>query len=209
MGNFVSRVRSFGRSAFRFSLLATGMMMLVSCSVAPTAPTHRLLMHRAMIDFTGLRDIMHIPTVKVSWSPPIGWDRLTTKKTALYTNEQWRSPSSHTGVGVAYIKLPIPITADMITWFAKNEYCKKSDDGRIIAQWTDSLGRPWFECENNKYHVRGYAITRGLEAWIVYSGYRTANAPDPAEISLAMRSAETIVPGVTASPSTQPTVAQR
>ena len=206
MGHFFLRLRSVERSVSHYALLASGVLMMTSCSVAPTAPTHRLLMHRAAIDFTGLKNVIEVPSVKVSWAPPMGWDRLQTKKTALYVNEQWRSPSAHTGVGVAYIKLPIPITADMITWFAKNEYCKKSDDGRIIAQWTDTLGRPWFECENNKYHVRGYAITRGLEAWIVYSGYRTAHAPDPAEISLAMRSSETIVPGG-ALPTTQPSLA--
>jgi hypothetical protein len=201
MGKFLSRT-------FRVTLLAAGLMMIASCSVAPTAPVHRLLMHRAMIDFTGLRDVIEVPTVHATWAPPIGWDRLMTKKTALYVNEQWRSPSAHTGVGVAYIKLPVPVTADMITWFAKNEYAKKSDDGRIIAQWTDSLGRPWFECENKKYHVRGYAITRGFEAWIIYSGYRTANTPDPAEISLAIRSAETIIPGATL-PTTQPSLASK
>ena len=123
----------------------------------------------------------------------------------LYTHEQWRSPSSLTGVGVAYVRLPLPLSSKAIAWFAKQEYGKKAADGRIIAEWTDELGRSWFEAENKKYHVRGYVTTRGLEAWIVYSGYRLTDPPEPAEISLATRSAETFIPIPANAPATQPT----
>ncbi|MBC8106970.1 MAG: hypothetical protein H7Z14_10305, partial [Anaerolineae bacterium] len=131
-----------------------------------------------------------------------GWERIAPRPSRLYSHEQWRSPSGHTGVGVAYIRMPIPLGAGTLAWFAKQEYGKKSEDGRIIAQWTDNLGRTWFEVENKKYHVRGYVTTRGLDAWIIYSGYRLTSTPDPMELSVALRSLETIAPIMP--PTTQP-----
>ena len=65
---------------------------------------------------------------------------------------------------------------------------------RLINEWTDELGRNWFEVENNKYHVRGYALAQGFEAWIVYFGYKLNYPPDLGEISLAARAADTFVP---------------
>ena len=63
--------------------------------------------------------------------------------------------------------------------------------------------RNWFEVENKKYHVRGYVTTHGLDAWIIYSGYRRSSTPDPLELSVALRSVETIAPIMNA-PTTQP-----
>jgi hypothetical protein len=168
---------------------------MTGCSFAPPVQTNRLIRHRAFIDFSGLKPLETLSSVKVTAAPPSGWDRLPARKSLLYTHEQWRSPSAQTGVGVAYVRLPLPLSAQAIAWFAKQEYGRKADDGKIISEWTDSMGRAWFEAENRKYHVRGYVATRGSEAWIVYSGYRLTSPPDPAEVSLAARSAETFVPG--------------
>jgi hypothetical protein len=90
--------------------------------------------------------------------------------------------------------MPIPLSAQTLIWFAKQEYAKSRKDGRLTTEWTDSIGRPWFEAENAKYHVRGYAVVKGLDAWIVYYGYKVGHAPDPAEVSLAGRCLETILP---------------
>jgi hypothetical protein len=126
----------------------------------------------------------------------------------LYSHQQWRSPSASAGVGVAYIHTPIPLSTDMLVWFAKNEYAKRQASGdksgattrpadiggRLIGEWTDSLGRHWFEAESTKYHVKGYAMTRGCEAWIVYSGWRVKSKPCEAEIALGARAADSVVP---------------
>ena len=76
----------------------------------------------------------------------------------------------------------------------QREYTKRADDGKVLAQWTDSIGRPWFEVENAKFHVRGYVVTSGMDAWIIYAGYRMLETPEPEEIALAGRSLETILP---------------
>jgi len=197
------------RLSIRIVALTLAVALLSSCSIAPTpANESKWIRHRALIDFSGLKSLESVPTVKASIAPPIGWERIPARPSKLYVHEQWRSPSGHAGVGVAYIRMPIPLGANTLAWFAKQEYGKRSEDGKIIAQWTDALDRTWFEVENKKYHVRGYVTTRGLDAWIIYSGYRRASTPDPMELSVAQRSLESIAP-IMNSPATQPTLARK
>ena len=66
--------------------------------------------------------------------------------------------------------------------------------GRLLAEWTDSVGREWIEAENDKYHVRGYAVTCGFDAWLVYTGFRRHAMPNPVDLQLAGRSMESVVP---------------
>jgi hypothetical protein len=192
---FTSSLKRFARGA----LLSSALALVMSCSVTPSTTSTRLLNHRAAIDFTGLRNARMVDTVKASIASPIGWDRLVTQRAALYTHEQWRSASMLTGVGCAYVRMPLPLSAETICWLARQEYAKQSkhgDGGKVISNWTDHLGRVWFEGENAKYHIRGYVVTHGFEAWIVYFGYRVPSTPDPAELSVAMRCLETIVPSL-------------
>jgi hypothetical protein len=190
--------------SFRTTALMLGVGLLSSCSAVPATPESRWIRHRALIDFSGLKSVEPISSIKASIAPPIGWELIPRRPSKLYVHEQWRSPSGFTGVGVAYVRMPIPLSAGALAWLARQEYSKKSEDGKVIAQWTDSLDRTWFEVENNKYHVRGYVTTRGLDAWIIYSGYRVASPPDPMEMSLARRSLETIAPTMNAT--TQPSM---
>jgi hypothetical protein len=159
-----------------------------------TVTAAQLAHRQRTIDTTGLKDVQTIDVVKARVSPPRAWVPLNVKKTHLFTDMQWRSPSRNTGVGIAYVRLPLPLPAGALIWFAKQEYTKKANDGKLLAEWTDSIGRPWFEAENNKYHVTGYVVTRGFEAWIVYSGYKIATPPSDEELKVARRAQETIVP---------------
>jgi len=185
----------------RLSILVRGMAwvgMLVAggCQIAPSISTMKLTQHRLLLDFSGLGRVCLVRSVDASIAPPATWDELRTQRTLLYTHQQWRSPSHATGVGIVYINPPIPVSANLLVWLARNEYAKKSGaNGRVISQWTDSLGRCWFEAENDKYRVRGYAMTHGFDAWIAYCGYRVGSTPAPGELGLAARSLETIVPG--------------
>jgi hypothetical protein len=147
-----------------------------------------------MVDPSGLRDVETVDLVKVHVAAPKKWDVLPPKKASLYTDMQWRSPSHLTGVGVAYVHLPLPMSAQTIAWLAEKEYSKRSGDGKLIARWDDELGRPWFEAENSRYHVRGYIVTKGWEAWIIYCGYKREQPPSAAELGIASRSLETIMP---------------
>ena len=164
------------------------------CQVAPPVTTAKLLHHQAMIDFSGLKNPEVVESLKTLCAPPQEWQELGLQKTAMYTHQQWKSPSTFTGVGVAYVKMPLPLPARALVWLAKNEYAKKGPDGRIIGEWTDAAGRQWFEAENSRYHVRGYAITKGFEAWIIYCGYKVEHPLQPSEVSLAVRSAEAMIP---------------
>jgi len=178
-------------------LAPTTIVALSGCQVLPAVAPRHLIHPPQFLDLTGLLPQQDIDAIKVNWAVPRGWEALPLKKGPMYTHQQYRSKTGVTGVGVAHIHMPIPVSASAIAWFAKNEYLKRAkdqQDGKLIGRWTDRQGREWFEAENSKYHARGYVLTRGLEAWIVYSGYRVAHSPDPEEIAVSQRSAATISP---------------
>jgi hypothetical protein len=166
------------------------------CQFAPAVSTSRLIHHQEQIETLGLDPTGTVTALKAQCAPPHEWRALPLQHSPLYTHQQWKSPSGLTGVGVAYITMPLPLSAKAIIWFAKGEYQKKEKegDGKQLGQWTDSLGREWFEAENKKYHVRGCVMTRGFEAWIIYTGYKLAQPRREDEINLAERCQEKILP---------------
>jgi hypothetical protein len=184
-----------------------GSLLFLAGAGCQSAPPERMASQRAFIDFTGLGPLREISALKSSGSVPDQWDPLPLQNTPLYAHQQWRSPTLTTGVGIAFIHLPLPVPASAVLWFAQREYSASQSDGRSLGRWTDTVGREWFAAENKRFYVRGYVVTRGMDAWIVYCGYRRQNAPNPYEFSLAVRSLETIVPGGTmpgGSPALQP-----
>lgn len=190
---------------------AAGLLILVSyvggCQSADQVSGRRLIEHQAFIDFSGLKKDEVVSSVKTTIAAPRQWEDMPLQANPLFTHQQWRSPSTHTGVGVVLAHLPLPLNAKMVVWFAKQQYARDQRDGKVLGEWVDPLGRSWFEAENEKYHLRGFVVVKGFEAWVVYFGYRTHYPPDVAEISLAARSAETAVPMIddlAAAPTTQP-----
>ncbi len=172
---------------------AVGGVIVGGCQMGPSVSQRTLARHQALMEKDGLKTVQAVLALKVTAAPPEDWQALPLTKGALYTHQQWRSPSKATGVGVIYAKLPIPLPVGTLLFFAKQEYTKKQADGRLIAQWTDRFGRSWFEAENNKYHVKGYAVVQGTDAWFVYSGYRTTMDQRPEEIALADRCQDTVL----------------
>lgn len=191
-----------GTNCLNATLLAG---LSVGCQTGKPIQSQRLIEHQALVDFSGLKPAEHIPELNVHGALPAHWTRSPFQKTALYSQTYWRSPSGHTGVGAVDIHLPLPISADMVLWLAEREYTKKANDGRLIAKWKDELGRSWFEAESKSYHVRGYALAQGFEAWVVFFGYRLDRPPEPGEIGIAARSADTFIPLVNRSPSSPTT----
>lgn len=189
VGSTASRI---GRGCACLILL----LMSTGCQVGtPTVSNSALLAHLPGVDFSGLKPVQPVDPIKVDCSVPSRWKTLRLDHNALYTHQQWKSQTGYTGAGVAYIHLPIPLSAKAVLWFAKMEYTKKGPTtGKALGEWTDELGRPWFEAENEKYHVRGYAVTNGFSAWIVYYGYKVQRPLEPAELSLAQRCVDTVVP---------------
>ncbi|HSU66983.1 MAG TPA: hypothetical protein VLJ39_08940 [Tepidisphaeraceae bacterium] len=193
-------------TAVQSALLVGLFLWTAGCQTGPQVSSRRLIEHQAMIDFAGLNNDAPVASVKTVLGTPRKWEIMPTDRTALYTHQQWRSPSTHTGIGVLYAHLPLPLSAKTVVWLAKQEYSKSQHNGKIVNEWTDGLGRSWFEAENNRYHIRGYVVVNGFDAWVVYFGYRSHYPPDVAEISLAARAAESAVPmqDESAVPTTQP-----
>ena len=164
-------------------------VLTAGCQFGQPAPVKR-----TPVEHIDLLPVSMNDTLKVSWSLPYDWKPFEGKKSPLYSHMQFRSPSLSTGFGVAYVHMPLPLSAKAIVWFAKSQYTSQSSDGRLIGEWTDKLGRYWFEAENAKYHVKGYAVTRGFEAWIVYSGYRMSQPKRDDDVRLANQAADSVIP---------------
>jgi hypothetical protein len=107
-----------------------------------TVSTVRLIQHQAVIDCSGLLETQTVDGVKCTSPRRKSGNCCPSRRPAIYTDMQWRSPSKMTGVGVAYFRLPIHCRHSTLIWLAKQEYCKKSQDGELIGQWEDDLGPP-------------------------------------------------------------------
>jgi hypothetical protein len=185
--------------AIRVILILT-VAMMVGCQSPQPGIGVRMVEHAALINSTGLATAQPRKQINVTAAIPLGWEMMDTDTTSLYTHQQWRSPNHATGLGVVYLHLPLPMSAKTLVWLAKSQYSKltakqhRPDDSQLLGEWTDSLGREWFEGENQKYHVKGYIVTNGFDAWAVYSGYRLKSPPNNADINLAYRGMDSIVP---------------
>jgi hypothetical protein len=173
--------------------------LLVGCQAPQPDLGNRLMAHVAMVDSSGLAPPAAMPEINVRGAVPQGWETMDIDKTPLYTHQQWRAPNHSTGIGVAYIHMPLPMSAKALVWFARGQYSRMNakqhkSDPSLLGEWTDSLGREWFEGENEKYHVKGYVVTSGFDAWAVYSGYRLKVPPNKNSINLAYRAMDSIVP---------------
>ncbi len=179
-------------------------LLAAGCQPPAAEMSERLNAHLAMIDFTGLAPPRPIDRVGASASIPRSWDLLPTQGGGLFTHCQWRSPSHTTAVGVVHIHMPLPMSARTLVWLAKSRYndAPKTDadhkvpggPGRLVREWSDPVGREWVEAENDRYRLRGYAVTCGFDAWVVYSGYKLKGLPNPVDIELAGRSMDSVVP---------------
>jgi len=177
------------------SLLA--LLSSAGCQLLPPTASKQLIRPREFLDLTGLVPPRAVEELDVRWAIPRGWDASPIRRNVLYTHQQYRSPGRTVGVGVAMIRLPFPLSADLLAWLVRGEYLKRvrgQGPAELLARWTDSTGREWFDGRNGRYHARGYIRVQGLTAWIVYSGYRLSSPADPVELGIARRSAESVMP---------------
>src|SRR5947209_9443412 len=84
------------------------------CQTGPQVSSRRLIEHQAMIDFSGLKPAAAVEPVQTVLGVPSHWTEMPPKATALYHHQQWKSPSGHTGVGIVYCHLPLPLSAKTV-----------------------------------------------------------------------------------------------
>lgn len=181
------------------SILLPLLLLISGCAVSPSVSPKRLIASQAMLDFEGLSPTRLQPKLKVYAALPASWTRLPTKVSGPIIHQQWRSPSHQTAVGIGYIRLPFPVSAKFLIWLAKMQYADDANKAGksadvAIKEWTDPTGREWFDAKTDKYHLQGYAITDGFDAWIVYSGYKRGIGVNWPELALATRSMKSVLP---------------
>ena len=189
------------------------------CQPSQQVMARQLSARMSMIDFSGLAKAKPVEGLGVSAAVPRSWQKQPVTGKAMFTFGQWRSPDRGVAVGVVHVSLPLPMSAQTLVWLAKARYGSAVEKqaaakhpapggpGRLLAEWTDDVGREWVEAENDKYHLRGYAVTCGFEAWLVYAGAKRPSAPNPVDWQLALRSMESVVPDPLAP--TEPAVPSR
>src|SRR5580700_6376048 len=69
-------------------------------SGAPTVSNRILIAHLPGVDFAGLKPMQSVDTVKADCSLPDKWIPLRLDRNALYTHQQWKSPTGASGAGV-------------------------------------------------------------------------------------------------------------
>ena len=205
------------------SLLLLLAAAIVGCQPSQETMTRQLSARMTMIDFSGLAPAKPIAGLEVSAAVPRSWELLPVQKGTMFSHRQWRTPGHTVSVGVVHVRLPLPMSAQTLVWLAKAKYDPVTDKpggksadqkpadhgdaaaadakskvpggkGRLLGEWTDAVGREWVEAENDRFHVRGYAVTCGFDAWLVYTGYKRKGMPDPVDLTLAARSMESVVP---------------
>jgi hypothetical protein len=172
-----------------------GLMMLVLfCGCGPTVSRFHLLQNRSRVDVSGLTQVQSVENVNASIALPDGWEKDEPIHHGPLLDQRWISGSHDTAVGVGYLRTPWPLSASTLVWFAKREFTKKENAGWIASEWTDALGRPWYEAENPEFHIIGYAFTDGFDAWFIYYAYKAYRPFHDDEVNLAARSLETVIP---------------
>lgn len=182
------------RSKTLFSVLGFGVptlglcVLVASCRMSGNVSEAALVLHNSQASGAGLSGAVGVEPLKVSMSPPAGWRPAQLHQANRYAYQQWWSQSGRTAVGVTYVRMPLPMNSKMVVTLAACE------GGRVIREWTDAIGRQWFEGERNGHRMVGYVLIRGFDAWINYSAWSLAESQVPAELELANRSIETIIP---------------
>jgi hypothetical protein len=182
--------------------------LLAGCQPSAAEMGHQLTVRMSMIDFSGLAPAVPLGGgLDVSAAIPRAWQLAPGQERAMFAHQQWRNAARDIGVGVVHVHMPLPMSAKTLVWLAKSRYAaaaKSSDggkpkvpggEGQLLNEWTDAVGREWVEAENDRVHVKGYAVTCGFDAWIVYVGVRRPGVPNPVDLQLAERSMESVVPG--------------
>ena len=120
--------------------LATG------CQTASKVTNRRLIEHQALIDFSGLAPAETVDGVKVSCSVPRQWEAVPLKKAPLYSHQQWKSPSTHTGLGVVYIShrlKEVGQIADRVTVLRDGRNAGELSRSEIRHEATERLLELW------------------------------------------------------------------
>src|SRR5258705_11738222 len=83
----------------RLGFVFTAVSAFVSgCQMAAPAPKALFSDYREKLNESGLALPLAVDPLQVHAAFPAGWQALPLQKNALYTHQQWRSPSKRTGV---------------------------------------------------------------------------------------------------------------
>src|SRR5438067_8466730 len=108
-----SRAAGAGVGAVMVAMLA----FAGGCQTGVAPASHRdFKIHAAQVPFTGLKPAARAEAVRATIAAPEKWTALAPYQGTLYTHQQWRSPTAHTGVGIVSVGLPLPLGSSTVMW---------------------------------------------------------------------------------------------
>ena len=149
---------------------------------------------------TGLEPHYPIEIIQAIVSPPTGWKQEAHKVTPRSEHDIWISPSGSTAYGVLFIRLPLPVGANLtLNEFLKGMREREHGVAKLLEKQDDpAIDGIRFVAEGGIHKLRAKLMTRGFRAWVIYAGTLVAKPERPDELELAERAREATIIGLPA-----------
>jgi hypothetical protein len=178
----------------RLVLLA---ITLSGCAAGTTPQRPDLAVAGRCSSMAGLDAPQHLPELRATVAPPIGWSPQKLQGSARHTHQVWQSPTGNTAYGVIHFRLPFPVGHELLLWAFMNEMRRDQGQARLIEKrWDANLGGIRFVTEGGLYRIRTNLVVRGFDGWAVYAGTFRSGPILPDELALAERAREYTEVGV-------------
>jgi hypothetical protein len=151
----------------------------------PTSPT------------TGLQPHFPVEVVQAIVSPPVGWKLEPHKTTPRSEHDIWISPTGATAYGVLFIRLPLPVGANLTLSKFLEEMKKREGRADLLEKKDDNaIDGIRFVAEGGIHKIHAKLMTRGFRAWVIYAGSKQGTPERPDELETAARSREATIIGL-------------
>jgi hypothetical protein len=150
---------------------------------------------------TGLTEGFPVDILQTIVTPPVDWKQIPHKTTPRSEHDTWVSATGDTAYGVLFIRLPLPVGANITLDQFLKEMRKKEGDAILLEKQDDpAIDGIRFVCEGGIYKIRAKLMTRGFRAWVIYAGTLRAKPVREDELKVAERAREATIIGLPEAP---------
>jgi hypothetical protein len=129
--------------------------------------------------------------------PPVGWVKEPHKTTPRSEHDIWLSPTGATAYGVLFIKLPLPVGANLTLDQFLKEMKKREGEANLLEKQDDAeIDGIRFIADGGIHKIRAKLMTRGFRAWVIYAGSIHSKPERPDELEVAARAREATIIGL-------------
>jgi hypothetical protein len=146
---------------------------------------------------TGLSEGYPVEIIQAIVTPPVGWKQEPHKVTPRSEHDIWLSPTGDTAYGVLFIKLPLPVGANLTLDQFLKEMRKREGEANLLEKKDDpEIDGIRFVADGGIHKIRAKLLTRGFRAWVIYAGTLHGKPERSDELQLAERAREATIIGL-------------